>query len=447
MKPARLLVVDDKQNFLALFRRIAPANVEVVCVSDGREALARLAAEPFDVVISDVRMPGADGLAILRSVRDAGLDIEVILMTAYGTIADAVKAMKLGAAEYLTKPFDPDDAVRVIQAAIARREVRRTLGQPKTLPQSQLIGSGEAMRRVFEGITRAAASDAPVVVAGESGTGKELVARTIHACSRRSERRFVSVKCGALGEAVEAELFGGSRRGTFEESAGGTIYLDEIDSLSTAAQAKVTRVLEERLIRRLGSSQEHAVDVRLIAATDIDLSQAVRDGRIRPELYDRLNVLTIEVPPLRARKQDIAPLANALLRRAAPRSDPPPSLTKEALDKLIACEWPGNVRQLETALAHAVASTKSHIIDVDALPSDLLGGVSGPSRAVPLSSLSYREALAAERERATRDYLVALLQDVKGNVTQAAERAGIERESFHRLMKRHRVRAEDFRSR
>lgn len=458
MTRPRLLVVDDKENFLALFRRIVPPDVEITCVANGAGALALLASEPFDVVVSDVRMPGADGMTLLRKVREAGLDTDVILMTAYGTIADAVKAMKLGAAEYLTKPFDPDDAVAAIHSVLERRRARAASSR-KMLPPSQLVATSDAMRPVIDAIARAAASDAPVLVTGESGTGKALVARTIHERSHRSGRRFVAVNCGALGEdAVDSELFGwvrgavagavGARRGALEEAAEGTLFLDEVEALPRAVQVKIERALEDRVIHRLGSSEQHPLDVRLVVATDTDLAAAVQRGRFRPELYDRLNVLAIDLPALRDRKADIPALADALLRRVtATSTTAAPVLTEDALEALITYDWPGNVRQLENALARAVASGASSIVSADSLPAEVRSGerVRAPV-SLSLASMPYREALAVERGRATREYLIALLHDVQGNVTQAAERAGIERESFHRLMKRHGVRAEDYRS-
>lgn len=458
MTRPRLLVVDDKENFLALFRRIVPPDVEITCVANGARALEMLASEPFDVVVSDVRMPGADGMTLLRKVREAALDVDVILMTAYGTIADAVKAMKLGAAEYLTKPFDPDDAVAAIKSVLERRKARAAASR-KMLPPSQLVATSDAMRPVIEAIARAAASDAPVLVAGESGTGKALVARTIHERSHRSERRFVAVNCGALGEdTIDSELFGwvrgavagavGARRGVLEEAAEGTLFLDEVEALPRAVQVKVERALEDRVIHRLGSSEEHAIDVRLVVATDTDLAAAVQQGRFRPELYDRLNVLAIDIPALRDRKADIPALVDALLRRVTATSTAPaPALAEDALEKLMSYDWPGNVRQLENVLARAVASGASAVLSAAALPTEVRSSERGRTPAsASLTSLPYREAIAVERERATREYLIALLHDVQGNVTHAAERAGIERESFHRLMKRHGVRAEDYRS-
>ena len=452
----RLLVVDDKENFLALFRRIVPRDLEVVCASDGARALELLSAELFDVVVSDVRLPGADGMTLLRRVREAGLDVEVILITAYGTIHDAVRAMKLGASDYLTKPFDPDDAVAAIEAALARRHARTHVPPPRTLASTSLVGQSAGMRRVFEAIARAASSDAPVLVTGESGTGKELVARTIHARGVRSERRFVPMNCGAAADAADAEIFGylrgavagaaHGRRGALEEASGGTLFLDEIEALPFMTQAKITRTVKDRVFRRLGAVDEVGMSARLIGATDIDLARLVDQGKFRVELYERMNVLAIDLPPLRDRRDDISVLATALLKRLAPAAQKARTLSPEALAALVSHDWPGNVRQLETTLARMIANSSADVLPADAVPDDVRSGRRVPTRpAIPLAAMPYREALSLHRERATREYLLALIEDVRGNVTQAAERAGIERESFHRLMKRHGVRAEDYR--
>lgn len=459
MRRGRLLVVDDKANFLALFRRIAPADVDVVCASDGARALELLASETFDVVVTDVRLPGADGLSILRHVREAKLDLEVILTTAYGTIHDAVTAMKLGAAEYLTKPFDPDDASAAITMALARRRARAGASSPpsRLLPPTSLVGESPGMRRVLEAVARAAASDAPVLLTGERGTGKQLAARTIHARSARRDRRFVAVNCGALGDHPEAELFGhvrgalpGSlpgRRGAFEDAAGGTLLLDEIEALPVSAQALVTQALRDRIFRRVGSLSEQAMTARIIGATDTDLARRVDHGTFRLELYERMNVFSIDVPALRDRRQDVPLLVAVLLPKLAASSEAPErTVPIETMSVLLSYDWPGNVRQLETVLARMVASTSEAVLTPDLLPDEVRTG-RAPSARPPtaLTALPYREALSRQRDRATREYLLALLEDVRGNVTQAAERAGIERESFHRLMKRHGIRAEDYR--
>ncbi len=460
MKRGRILVVDDKENFLALFRRLAPPDLEIVCASDGTKALELLAQGPFDVVVSDIRMPGADGMTVLQKIRESGMDVEVILMTAYGTIEDAVRAMKYGAADYLTKPFDPDDAISAIEQALERRRMasQRRPQAAKSIAGPRLLGESEAMKHVFELIDCAAQSDAIVLVTGESGTGKELVARAIHARSPRASRRFVPVNCGALPEnLIESELFGhvrgaftgavANKRGLFEEAAGGVLFLDEIGELPLAVQVKLTRALQERAVRRVGGTEEQSIDVRVIAATNIDLARAVEVGRFREDLYYRLHVLSIALPALRERREDIPLLADALLARAVAASGTRPrELSPEAIDALLAYEWPGNVRQLENALARAVAVSTSEVLGADALPAEIRRDANAPRSEQPLTSLPYREAIAVERDRATREYLIGLLREVQGNVTAAAERAGIERESFHRLMKRHGVRAEDFRA-
>jgi len=457
MKRARILVVDDKEAYLSLFRRISPPDLEVVCASDGAQALSRLSAERFDLVVSDIRMPELDGLSLLRRVRDAGIDTEVVLMTAYGTIAEAVQAMKYGAADFLTKPFDPDDAVAAMEQALLRRAARAA-GDTK---KPDLLGESAAMKAVFDLVARAADSDATVAITGESGTGKELVAMAIHGASSRKGRRFVPVNCGALPEAlVESELFGhvrgaftgavATKRGLFEEASGGTLFLDEIGELPLGIQVKLTRALQQRAIRKVGGNDEQHVDVRVVAATNIDLSRAVKEGRFREDLYYRLNVIAIALPPLRARRDDIPLLAEALVSRLSIAAGRHRRLSPEAVACLAAYDWPGNVRQLENALARAAAVAFGEEIGVDALPSEIRTAFGSPASAPPSrvpASLTYREALAGERDRATREYLVQLLTEVHGNVTSAAERAGIERESFHRLMKRHGVRAQDFRAR
>ncbi|MBS2012562.1 MAG: sigma-54-dependent Fis family transcriptional regulator [Deltaproteobacteria bacterium] len=456
MKRARILVVDDKESFLALFKRIMPRDLDIVCARDGKQALQILQQERFDVVVSDVRMPGADGLTLLRTIRDKGIDTAVVLMTAYGTIADAVHAMKYGAADYLTKPFEPAVAVAAVEHALAQRSVASTaLASKEPVVHPRIVGESGVMKDVLVLVHRASTSDATVLVTGESGTGKELIAREIHERSPRSSGRFVPVNCGALPEnLIESELFGhvrgaftgavATKRGLFEEASGGTLFLDEIGELPLPVQVKLTRALQERAVRRVGAVEEHAVDARIVAATNLDLGAAVVEGRFREDLYYRLNVLAIPLPPLRERREDIAPLTRALLARAATASrGAARRVSPQALAVLEAYDWPGNVRQLENALARAAAMTAAETLDVDALPAEVRRPAS--PRPPSLAALPYRDAIALERERATKDYLVALLRDVQGNVTQAAERAGIERESFHRLMKRHGVRAEDFR--
>ncbi|MBZ0252425.1 MAG: sigma-54 dependent transcriptional regulator, partial [Candidatus Methylomirabilis sp.] len=303
MRQPRVLVVDDKENILKLFERILGHDFDLTIVEDGAKAASILAIEEFDVVVSDIRMPGLDGVTLLHEIKRSKPALEVILMTAYGSVASAVEAMKAGAYDYLTKPFDPDEARLLIERAAERKRLREEAENLRRLVGSRrqfgrLVGESESMRMLFAVMERAARTDATVLVTGESGTGKELTARAIHDASRRAERPFVAVNCGAIPDnLIEAELFGhakgaftgaiGDKRGLFEEADGGTLFLDEIGDLPQPLQVKLTRALQERSVRRIGAPSERPVDVRLIAATNADLKAALHEGRFREDLYYR----------------------------------------------------------------------------------------------------------------------------------------------------------------
>jgi DNA-binding NtrC family response regulator len=457
MMRSRVLVVDDKDNIVKLLTRVLSPEFDVATAEDGTRALGLIAAQPFDVVLSDIRMPGADGMTVLAETRRLQPDTEVILMTAFATVEAAVDAMKQGAYDYLQKPFEPDEALLLVRRAAERkhlrvqaRDLRATLAAAQRF--DNLVAESQPMRKVLELVKRAAASDATVLVTGESGTGKEVVAHAIHRASARTDRRFVPINCGAMPEALfEAELFGyikgaftgatSDRNGLFEEARGGTVLLDEIGELPLAMQVKLNRALQERSIRRVGDSQERPIDVRVIAATNASLTTAVAEGRFREDLFYRLNVFPIRVPALRDRRSDIPSLAALFVDRHR-REGQAEAFTPDALAGLIAHDWPGNVRELENVVQRALAVTDGPQIQVSAIEEHI-----GTVHARPqsrLEVLTYRDMLDASRERATRDYLVALMKDLAGNVTQAAERAGIERESMHRLLKKHGVRSDDF---
>ena len=449
----RILVVDDKPNFLALFRRIVGDELELLTASDGTEALSCLARNAVDVVVSDVKMPGVDGIELLRQIKLLYPDIEVILMTAFGAVPDAVSAMQSGAYHYLTKPFDPDAALDLIKKAVARR---RQSGRPYVAGEPRIIAASAAMRQVMELVASAARSDATVLITGESGTGKELVAREVHARSSRSSGRFVAVNCGALPESlIEAELFGvvkgaftgamATRGGLFHEAARGTLLLDEVAELPLVLQVKLLRAVQQRAVRRVGGVEEEPLDVRIVAATNVDVELAVREGRLREDLFYRLNVVSIRVPSLRERAADIEPLAAELLARASgARGGADLRFAEDAAAAIAAYDWPGNVRQLENAIARAVAVTQGAEVTAEALPDEITRGPKEPP-AADLASLQYRDVVAHSRDRSSKEYLVALLTAVRGNVTQAAKRAGLERESLHRLLNRYGLRADDFR--
>lgn len=459
MTRPRVLVVDDKDTMLTLFQRLL-VDCDVVVATDATRALALLESEPFDVVVSDVKMPGLDGLALLAEVKRAHADVPVILMTAYGTVQDAVAAMKEGALDYLVKPFEADEAILAVQKAVEWRRLRtQARDLREALDRAQgfgaFVGDSEPMRRVYQLLGKAAKSTVTVLLLGESGTGKELAARTIHRRSTRKERSFVAVNCGALPEAlVESELFGhvkGSftgahtdKPGLFEEASGGTLFLDEIATLPLQLQVKLNRALEEREGRRVGATQSYPIDIRLIAAANVDLRAEVAAGRFRDDLFFRINVLPITLPPLRERREDIALLAAHFAHElgGAGREFAP-----EALRSLLAYSWPGNVRELRNAVERSLVVAEGSKIDISDLPSEIASEAADRMPADHLAQMTYAQACDLGRDRTARLYLVAIMRRFKGNVTQAAEHAGIERESLHRLLRRFDIDSTPFRER
>ncbi len=462
MNRARVLVADNKENYTKLFRRILPEDrFDVTTAEDGERAIALVAVTPFDVIVSDIRMPGADGRAVLQAARAEDPDVEVVLMTASATVPDAVTAMREGAFDYLAKPFEPDEALLVVERALERRRLRQQARDLRLALDGihrvdNLVAKSPAMAPVLAMVKRAGASDATVLVTGESGTGKEVVARAIHASGPRGGARFVAVNCGAIPETlIESELFGhvkgaftgatGDHRGLFEEASGGTLFLDEIADLPLAMQVKLNRVLQEHVVRPVGGHAERPVDVRVIAATNVDLKARVAAGQLREDLFYRLNVLPIHLPPLRERREDVPVLAAFLLERHGARRTPAPEgFTAEALSALVRYDWPGNVRELENAIERALAVSDGPRVELEALPDEVAASVRPRLTQGSETHLTFREAVDLANDRASREYLMAIMRELKGNVTEAAKRAGMERESLHRLLKRYGVRSEDF---
>ncbi len=463
MKPVKVLVVDDKENMLKLFSKILADGYELSTASDGGRALALVASETFDVVVTDIRMPGADGFEVLKAVKARTPSTEVVMMTGYAAVTDAVQAMKQGAYDYLEKPFDPDAAALVIQRAAERKQLKDEAASLRrelegTFSFHNLVGKSAAMLEVYRLLEQAAQLDITVLLGGETGTGKEVAARAVHYHSSRKQRRFVPINCGALPpDLVESELFGhargaftgaaGAKAGLFEEAEGGTIFLDEIGELPLQTQVKLNRVLQEKEIRRVGDNSPVKVDVRVICATHRDLKAEAAAGRFREDLFYRLNVFPIRLPPLRERSEDLPLLAIHFLEKYARAFRREVSdLDSDALRVLTAYAWPGNVRELENAVERAVAVAKGSSVTPQDLPPEISGGRQGP--ALPpevLPEAPLREVVDLARDRATRDYLIALMREYKGNVTKAAERAGMERESLHRLLKKHGLRTDDYR--
>jgi DNA-binding NtrC family response regulator len=464
MERARILVVDDKENIVKLFARILGDAYELTTAADGNRAISLITSQEFDIIVTDLRMPGADGFEVLRVAKARAPHTEVIMMTAYATVQDAVEAMKQGAFDYIQKPFDPDDATLVVARALERRRLRE---QADTLRRERegvhsfhnLVGKSAAMREVYQLLEQASQLDITVLITGETGTGKELAARAVHYHSARKERRFVAVNCGALpAELVESELFGhargaftgaaGAKPGLFEEANGGTIFLDEIGDLPLPVQVKLNRALQEKEIRRVGDNQATRVDVRVIAATHRDLKAEVAAGRFREDLFYRLHVFPVRLPPLRDRRDDIPLLSGHFLEKhASALRKEIASFEPDALRALAGYPWPGNVRELENAIERAVAVARGSTIGVKDLPPEVRGTQEGALPGEVLATMPYREAVDLARDRVSRDYLSLLMREFEGNVTRAAERAGMERESLHRLLKRYGIRSDDFKKR
>jgi DNA-binding NtrC family response regulator len=462
MSRPRVLVVDDKENMLRLFERILGEAYELETADSGTRALALLTGGSYDVVVSDIRMPDADGFVVLQEAKRRSPETEVILMTAYASVPAAVEAMKQGAYDYLAKPFDPDDAALVVARALERKRLRdEAASLRRELAErygfERLVGKSPAMREVYALLERAAGLDITVLLTGETGTGKELAARAIHYRSTRREKRFVAINCGALpAELVESELFGHARGafsgalsakpGLFEEAEGGTLLLDEIGELPVQVQVKLNRALQEREVRRVGETRPIKTDVRVIAATHRDLKAEAQAGRFREDLYYRLNVFPVRLPPLRERREDIPLLAAHFVEKhARAHRRAVTGLDIEALRALTGYPWPGNVRELENAIERAVAVARAIEIAVEDLPAEVRDVTEdGPLPSELLVQMTYKDVVNLARDRVSRDYLTALMREFGGNVTRAAERASVERETLHRLLKRYGIRSDDF---
>ncbi|HTM45047.1 MAG TPA: sigma-54 dependent transcriptional regulator, partial [Polyangiaceae bacterium] len=368
----RVLVVDDEANARAgLAELLRDDGYTVETAADGFKALPKLEEFAPDLLLTDLRMPGMDGIELMRKAKELDPDSEVIVMTAYGAVDTAVSAMRQGASDYLTKPINVEELTLVIERVLERRRLRKEAGQLRESLSAQrrinsIVGSSKAMQQVFDTVMLVAPSRASVLITGESGTGKELIAAAIHQHSPRAARPFVKLHCAALAETLlESELFGhekgsftgaaGRRDGRFQQADGGTLFLDEIGEISPAIQIKLLRFLQEREFERVGGNNTIKVDVRIIAATNRDLAQLVREGKFREDLYYRLNVVSVEVPKLSARPSDIPLLAMHFLRRfASENAKEVTGFSDEALELLARYSWPGNVRELENTVERAV---------------------------------------------------------------------------------------------
>lgn len=439
-KPARLLLVDDDPGLLKLLgMRLVSEGYSVVTAESGPEALRVLGREKVDLVISDLRMDEMDGLQLFSEIQKGHPGMPVIILTAHGSIPDAVAATQQGVFSFLTKPVDKDALYKAIDEALEQRS-------PATDEawRQAIVTRSPLMLRLLEQAGMVAQSDVSVLINGQSGTGKEIVAQAIHNASPRHDKPFVAINCGALPEQLlESELFGhargaftgavSNREGLFQAAEGGTLFLDEIGDMPVALQVKLLRVLQERKVRPLGSNRDIEINVRIISATHRDLPKAMARGEFREDLFYRLNVVNLKIPPLSERTEDILLLANHLLRQSADRHKPfVRAFSSDAMKRLMAAKWPGNVRQLVNVIEQCVALTSSPVIG-DALVEQAL---EGENTALP----TFVEA----RNQFELNYLRKLLQITKGNVTHAARMAGRNRTEFYKLLSRHELDANDF---
>ena len=452
----RVLVVDDeKAMVLALRGVLTKEGYQVETASSGKEALERIETGNFHVVITDLSMDGLSGMEVLERARSVDPDLAVIMITAYGSEKVAVQAMKLGAADYLPKPFDNDElrvvVRRVMDTALLRRDHRRLLEQVQgDFGFGKIVGRTPAMRRLFETVDKIADTDVTVLIRGESGTGKELVANALHYRSPRRSKPMIKMNCAALSrELVESELFGhergaftgaiARREGKFEATDGGTLFLDEVGDMPLDTQAKLLRAIQEKEFERVGGNQPIKVDVRVIAATNQDLETAVGAGRFREDLYYRLRVVELVIPPLHERREDIPLLIDHFLKEAAARfhRDVKP-LSEDALRACMQHHWKGNVRELRSAVEQALllapgaeitaADLFGNVVAADAPP------VPAPANAAA-APLSFREAKEQVVQNFERDFLLQALRRHGGNISKAAEEIGMYRQNFQQKMR------------
>jgi DNA-binding NtrC family response regulator len=447
--PPRVLVVDDEPGVQESLRMLLKHECEVQTVGSVDDALRALAESPPDVILLDLVMPGRSGFDLFAALAQQAAAPPVIVLSGTKTVATAVEAMKRGAADYVTKPFEVE-ALRIkVRQLLSRRELEREVEQLRARVAGQerlegLLGRSAAMQEIFQTVRRVAASNVTVLIRGESGTGKELVARAIHALGPRRGGPFVAVNCAGIPEGlIESELFGHERGaftdaverriGRFEAASGGTLFLDEIGELSPPVQAKLLRALQERRVERLGGSSSVPVDVRVLAATHRDLERDVADGRFRADLFYRIHVVPIELPPLRRRREDIALLAGHFLARAR-GAGAPARLAPDALAALERYAWPGNVRELENAIEHAIALAEGDQIAVDDLPGALVRAtrIDGLHAALRSGELGFEEA-TAEFER---ELLLEALEGAGWNQTRAAEALRMTRRALKLRMDR-----------
>ena len=430
---------------------------KVTTAACGEEGLQKLTQEKFVLVVSDVKMPGIDGFQLARHVRERYPDTDVILTTAFGNIKQAVEAMKIGASDYITKPFQPEVIRHVSEKLIERR---RLLEEVKQLRQrineehqlENILSKSPKMLKVFDLIRSLAETDSGVMITGETGTGKELVARAIHNLSRRKEKQFVPINCGAFPETLlESELFGyergaftgavQSRAGKIEYADKGTLFLDEIEAMAAPMQVKLLRVLQQREVERLGGNRRAKIDMRVIAASNVDLTLCLARGTLREDFYYRINVIPIQLPPLRDRLEDLPLLIDHILsRHPVAKEKNIRQLTPNVLDQMLSYNWPGNIRELENILERAIVKCRGEVIEAVDLPAPPLRVVDSYHAKNGDREISLKQWLSTSE----KDYLRSLLIKYKGSISSTAKEAKVDNKTLYRKMRRHGLHKESF---
>lgn len=455
MSLGNILVIDDDLNLLELVKmRLETADYEVTAVSIEEEALEALKEQVFDLAIVDLQLAHQDGISLMEAFHQIRVDMPVVILTAHGSIESAVEAMKKGAYSYLTKPFDAQELLLQIRIALENRRLTSEVQRLETLLEerydfSNIVARSEKMRSLLEKVSQIAKTDSTVYIQGESGTGKELIARAIHMASERKNKAFVAINCASLPEGLlESRLFGHekgaftgavkSTKGLFTQAHEGTIFLDEIGDMPLSIQAMLLRVLQERQFYPVGSEKLVEVDVRVIVATNKDLEAMVKQGLFREDLYYRIHVIPVFLPPLRERKDDIPLLAEHFREKFGRQMNKEvKGLSPSALQKMMLYDWPGNVRELENTMEYAVAITQQDIIPEDLILQQTKGTTPSAPTLPPL-----KEA----RNAYEKSYLIHLLEICKGNISNAAKLAGKYRSDFYDLLKKHDLKAEDFKN-
>lgn len=457
MEKGRILIIDDDEIVRKSCERIlSPEGFLIISAKDGKEGLKLLSKKTFDLVLTDLRMPDMDGIEVLKKVKEIGPDIEVIVITGYGTIKSAIEAIRHGAYDYIEKPFSPEELLNVVERSIERRnlilENTRLRQEVQALYRVEnIVGDSKAIQRVFNLIATVAPTESTVLITGESGTGKELVARAIHYNSPRREGPFIVVDCGTIPEnLMEAELFGYMRgaftgatdtqKGLIEVAKRGTLFFDEIGNLSLNLQAKLLRLLQEREFRPIGGRELIRADIRIIAATNKDLLSLVKEGFFREDLFYRLNVFPIYMPPLRERKEDIPALANHFLKKYSKESGKDVRfISAEAMKKLFLYDWPGNIRELENVIHRAVILSQGDTVRPEEIVISGNEDIRIPKTLKELKEVKKR-LKAQSIEGIERSFILDALSRNNWNISRAAEEVGMQRTNFHSLMKKYGIR-------